>query len=471
VEREPVQRPEPAGGGGMLAEYFKFAERGTNLLTEARGGLTTFMVMVYIVFLNASILGDGFKLAADDPGRIALSAGTALIAGIMTIAMGAWANYPLALAAGLGINAIVAFSLTGRGLTPAGAMGVIVLEGLAVTVLVLVGFREAVMNAVPLALKRAIGAGIGLFILFIGFANGGLVQSGCSPFVPLPVCAGTLVTVSFPTTASQFVFLFGLALTVILWARRIRAALVISILGTTLVALAANVTKVPAGLTWTPNFSTLGSFDIGNVFSTLPLLTALLVIFAIMLTDFFDTMGTVTGVAAEAGLARPDGSVPGVGRVLIVDSIAAAVGGLGGVSSNTTYIESAAGVAEGAKTGFASIVTGVLFLLAILLAPLAGIIPGVATAPALVIVGYLMFTQVKDINVADLEDGFPALLTMILMPLTYDITVGIGAGFISWVVIKVVRGKIAEVHPLMWVVSIAFVVFFLQNWIQVVLPK
>jgi AGZA family xanthine/uracil permease-like MFS transporter len=264
--------------------------------------------------------------------------------------------------------------------------------------------------------------------------------------VPLPVCAGTLVTVNFPTTASQFVFLFGLALTVILWARRIRAALVISILGTTLVALAANVTKVPAGLTWTPNFSTLGSFDIGNVFSTLPLLTALLVIFAIMLTDFFDTMGTVTGVAAEAGLARPDGSVPGVGRVLIVDSIAAAVGGLGGVSSNTTYIESAAGVAEGAKTGFASIVTGVLFLLAILLAPLAGIIPGVATAPALVIVGYLM-------------------------PLTYDITVGIGAGFISWVVIKVVRGKIAEVHPLMWVVSIAFVVFFLQNWIQVVLPK
>ncbi len=455
----------------MIADYFKFAERGTDLLTEARGGLTTFMVMVYIVFLNASILGDGFKLAADDPGRIALSAGTALIAGIMTIAMGAWANYPFALAAGLGINAIVAFSLTGRGLTPQGAMGVIVLEGLAVTLLVLVGFREAVMNAVPLALKRAIGAGIGLFILFIGFANGGLVQSGCSPFVPLPVCAGTLVTVSFPTTAAQFVFLFGLALTAILWARRIRAALVISILGTTLVALAAGVTKIPGTLALTPNFSTLGSFDIGNVFTTLPLLTAILVIFAIMLTDFFDTMGTVTGVAAEAGLAREDGSVPGVGRVLIVDSLAAAVGGLGAVSSNTTYIESAAGVADGARTGFASVVTGVLFLLAILLAPLAGIIPGVATAPALVIVGYLMFTQVKDINVADIEDGFPALLTMILMPLTYDITVGIGAGFISWVLLKVVRGKVAEVHLLMWVVSIAFVVFFLQNWIQALLPK
>jgi AGZA family xanthine/uracil permease-like MFS transporter len=455
-----------SSGGGMIASYFKFAERKTDLLTEARGGLTTFMVMVYIVFLNASILGDGFGYAADDPRRVALSAGTALIAGIVTIAMGAFANYPFALAAGLGINAIVAFTLTGRGLSPAGAMGVIVLEGLAVTVLVLVGFREAVMNAVPLALKRAIGAGIGLFILFIGFANGGLIMSGCSPFVPLPVCAGTLVTVSFPATAAQFIFLFGLALTVILWVRKIKAALVISILGTTLVALAAGVTSIPSNLVLTPSFSTLGQFDLGQVFTVLPALTAVLVIFAIMLTDFFDTMGTVTGVASEAGLANEDGSVPGVGRVLIVDSLAAAIGGLGGVSSNTTYIESAAGVAEGARTGFAAVVTGVLFLLAIFLAPLAGIIPSVATAPALVVVGYLMFTQVKDIDVSDIEDGLPALLTMILMPLTYDITVGIGAGFISWVLIKVVRGKMREIHLLMWIVSIAFVVFFLQNWIQ-----
>jgi AGZA family xanthine/uracil permease-like MFS transporter len=190
-----------------------------------------------------------------------------------------------------------------------------------------------------------------------------------------------------------------------------------------------------------------------------------------MLVDFFDTMGTVTGVAAEAGLANEDGSVPGAGRVLLVDSVAAAVGGLAGVSSNTTYIESAAGVAEGARTGFASVVTGVLFLLAIFLAPLAGIIPGVATAPALVLVGYLMFTLVRDIDVGDIEDGFPALLTIILMPLTYEISVGIGAGFISWVLIKVVKGRIAEIHPLMWVVSIAFLVFFAQRWIESVLPK
>jgi AGZA family xanthine/uracil permease-like MFS transporter len=390
----------------------------------------------------------------------------------MTIAMGVVGNYPLALAAGLGINAIVAFGLTGRGLTPAGAMGVIVLEGLAVVVLVAVGFREAVMNAVPLALKRAIGAGIGLFILFIGFANGGLIQSGCSPFVPLTEgCAGTLVTVSFPTTVGQFVFLFGLALTIVLWALKVRAALVVSIIGTTIVALALNVAKVPTTMAWTPSFTTIGSFDLGNVFSVLGPLTAILVIFAIMLTDFFDTMGTVTGVAAEAGLARPDGSVPGVGRVLLVDSVAAAVGGLAGVSSNTTYIESAAGVADGGRTGFTSVVTGVLFLVAILLAPLANIIPTQATAPALVLVGYLMFTQVKDIDVNDLESGLPALLTMILMPLTYDITVGIGAGFMSWVLIKVAKGKIADVHPLMWVVSVAFLVFFMQSWIPQYLPK
>jgi AGZA family xanthine/uracil permease-like MFS transporter len=318
------------------------------------------------------------------------------------------------------------------------------------------------MNAVPLSLKRAIGTGIGLFILFIGFHNGGLVTAAEGPRPVFP---------AFPVEVGQFVFLFGLAMTFVLYALKVRAALVISIIGTTIVALAAGVASVPSTLTWTPNFSTLGQFDVGNVFSVLGPLTAALVIFAILLTDFFDTMGTITGVSAEAGLAEPDGSVPGVGRLLLVDSAAAAVGGLAGVSSNTTYIESAAGVAEGGRTGFTSVVTGVLFLLAILLAPLAGIIPTQATAPALVLVGYLMFVQVKDIDVTELEDGLPALLTMILMPLTFDISVGIGAGFISWVLIKVARGKVAEVHPLMWVVSIAFLVFFAQEWIPQYLPQ
>lgn len=437
-----------------IATYFRFAERKTDLGTEIRAGLTTFMVMAYIIFVNPSILSN----AGIDPA--AAAAATALVAGIMTIAMGVFANYPIALAAGLGLNAIVAFTLVlGLGLTPAGAMGVIVIEGIVITVLVLVGFREAIMNAVPLALKRAIGVGIGLFILTIGFVNGGIVVQG----------EGTPVTIAFPNSPGAFVFLIGLLLTIALYVLKIRAALIISILVTTLIAFVAGVTSIPSNLVLTPSFSTLGTFDVTEVFAKVGLVTAGLTIFAIMLSDFFDTMGTVTGIAAEAGLARDDGSVPGVGRVLLVDSVAAIAGGAAGISSNTSYIESAAGVAEGGRTGFASVITGVLFLLAIVLAPVAGIIPPQATAPALVLVGYLMFTLVRDIPVADTDEGIPALLTMLLMPLTYDITVGIGAGFISWVLIRVVRGRIADVHPLMWIVTAAFIVFFLRDWIDAVI--
>jgi AGZA family xanthine/uracil permease-like MFS transporter len=456
MERDEV--PEESG----LGRFFHFRERGTTLGTEIRAGVTTFMVMAYILFVNGSILTGGFEATgqADPAWDLAtVAAATALVAGVMTIAMGIISNYPFALAAGLGINAIVAFALTGRGLSPAGAMGVIVIEGVVVTLLVLAGLREAIMNAVPISLKRAIGVGIGLFILFIGFANGGLIKSN----VP-----GTLVTVSFPTEPAQWVFLAGLLITIVLYVLKVKAALVISILATTVLALLVGVTSIPAGndLIATPRFDTLGRFDVTEVFSVLPLVTALLVIFAILLTDFFDTMGTVTGVAHEAGLARADGSVPNVSRPLLVDSVAAFAGGAAGISSNTTYIESAAGVADGGRTGMTSVVTGVLFLLAILLSPIALIVPAAATAPALVLVGYLMFTLIKDIPVADVEDGLPALLTMILMPLTYDITVGIGAGFISWVLIKAVRGKAAEVHWLMWLVAIAFLVFFAQDWIN-----
>ncbi len=458
---QPMERDEVPEESG-LGRFFHFRERGTTLGTEIRAGVTTFMVMAYILFVNGSILTGGFEATgqADPAWDLAtVAAATALVAGVMTIAMGIISNYPFALAAGLGINAIVAFALTGRGLSPAGAMGVIVIEGVVVTLLVLAGLREAIMNAVPISLKRAIGVGIGLFILFIGFANGGLIKSN----VP-----GTLVTVAFPTEPAQWVFLAGLLITIVLYVLKVKAALVISILATTVLALLVGVTSIPAGndLIATPRFDTLGRFDVTEVFSVLPLVTALLVIFAILLTDFFDTMGTVTGVAHEAGLARADGSVPNVSRPLLVDSVAAFAGGAAGISSNTTYIESAAGVADGGRTGMTSVVTGVLFLLAILLSPIALIVPAAATAPALVLVGYLMFTLIKDIPVADVEDGLPALLTMILMPLTYDITVGIGAGFISWVLIKAVRGKAAEVHWLMWLVAIAFLVFFAQDWIN-----
>ena len=449
IERRTVT--QPAEPRGFLDGYFKLTERGTTVGTEVRAGLTTFMVMSYIIFVNPSILSAaGLDLAA-------VAAGTALVAGVLSIAMGLVANYPIALAAGLGINGAVAFGLIlSQGLTPAGAMGVIVLEGLVVTLLVLVGLREAVMNAVPLALKRAIGVGIGLFILFIGLVDAELIVNAPDASGPVPV------QFIFPNTPALGVFLFGLLITIILFVRRIPGALILSIIITTIVALITQVQPFPEQLAITPNFGTLGQFDLGNVFVTLGVLAALLTIFSFMLTDFFDTMGTATGIVEQAGLTDERGRVPGIGRLLLVDSLGAAAGGAAGISSNTSYIESAAGVAEGGRTGLTAVVVGILFLLAIFLSPLATVVPFVATGPVLVVVGYLMATLIRDINFVDVEEGIPALLTLILMPLTFSITIGIGAGFITYVVIKAALGKFGEIHPLMWLVALAFVVYFAQ---------
>lgn len=437
----------PSGGSG-LDSFFKLTERGTNIATEVRAGLATFLVMAYIIFVNPSILG----AAGMDPGAVA--AGTALVAGILCIAMGVVANYPLAMAAGLGINAALAFGLVlGSGLSPAGAMGVIVLEGIVVTILVVVGLREAIMDAVPASLKYAIGVGIGLFILFIGFVNGGLIAQG----------DGVPVEFVFPNSAGAALTLIGLVITVVLYARKITGALVISIVLTTIIGVIMGVQSIPDSFTASPDFSTLGQFDLGEVFTVLGTLTALLTVFSFMLTDFFDTMGTATAIVEQAELTDEDGKIPNVGKLLFVDSIGAALGGAAGVSSNTSYIESSAGVAEGGKTGLTAVVVGVLFLLSIFLAPVAGIIPAQATAPVLILVGFLMCSLIKDIDFTDFEEGMPALLAIILMPLTYSITVGIGAGFVMYVLIKAVKGKASQVPVLMWVVAAAFVVYFAQT--------
>jgi AGZA family xanthine/uracil permease-like MFS transporter len=443
---DTVDRKQSSSGGSGLDSYFKLSERGTSVGTEIRAGFTTFLVMAYIIFLNPIILGEaGFDAAA-------VSAGTALVAGLLCILMGVVANVPLAMAAGLGINAAVAFGLVlGQGLTPAGAMGVIVLEGLVVTLLVVVGLREAIMNAVPLSLKRSIGAGIGLFILFIGFVDAGLIAPGT------PV-----VQFVFPNTDGAWLALIGLLITVVLFVRKVRGALILSILITAAIGLAMGVATVPDSFSVTPSFATLGDFDLGNVFDQLGLVAALLTIFSFMLTDFFDTVGTATGIAEQAELTDEDGNIPGVGKLLLVDSVGAVAGGAAGVSSNTSYIESAAGVAEGGRTGLTAVVVGVLFLIAIFLSPLASLIPTQAAAPVLILVGFLMSGLIKGIDFDDVEEGFPALLTIILMPLTFSITVGIGAGFVMFTLIKVVKGKAGEVHPLMWVVAVAFLVYFGQ---------
>jgi len=466
----------------FLESYFKIAERGSTVEREIRGGIVTFFTMAYIIVLNPLILGfaqdhDGkFLGGGSEPNLTAIAAGTALVAGVMTILMGVVANYPLALATGLGLNAFLAFAVASQ-MTWADAMGLIVLEGLVILVLVLTGFRTAVFHAVPAQLKIAISVGIGLFIALIGFVDAGWVRR-------IPDAAQTTVPVQLGPSGSlagwpALVFAFGLVLVVVLWVKKVRGSILISILVTTVVAIivesignfgagsaknptgwSLNVPDWPDKIVDTPKFDTVFHFSLFGSFQNAGVVTALLLVFTLMLADFFDTMGTMTAIGAEAGLLDEEGVPPNTERILVVDSIAAAAGGVAGVSSNTSYIESASGVGEGARTGLASVVTGVLFLLSMVLAPLVKIIPSEAAVPALVLVGFLMMQQVKGIDWDDLEIAIPAFLTIVLMPFTYSITVGIGAGFVAYVVIKIARGKIGEIHALMWVVAALFVLYF-----------
>jgi adenine/guanine/hypoxanthine permease len=478
--RSAGARPKAGGVDG----FFKITERGSTLSAEIRGGVVTFFTMAYIIVLNPLILGfapdaDGNFLgggSGDGSNLAAIAAGTALVAGVMTILMGVVANYPLALATGLGLNAFVAFAIASQ-MTWADAMGLVVLEGLVILVLVLTGFREAVFHAVPAQLKIAISVGIGLFIALIGFVDAGFVRRmPDAANSPVPVQLGPDGQLAgWPT----FVFVVGLALVIALWVLRVKGAILISILATTVLAIVVeavggfgsaqdnptggwylNVPGLPDTLVDVPEFATLGEFSLLGSFQSVGVVSALLLVFTLLLADFFDTMGTMTAIGAEAGLLDEEGTPPNTERILIVDSVAAAAGGAAGVSSNTSYIESASGVGDGARTGLASVVTGVLFLFSILLSPLVNIIPSEAAVPALVLVGFLMMQQIKVISWDDLEIAIPAFLTIVLMPFTYSITVGIGAGFLTYVLVKAVRGKAAEIHVLMWVVSAMFAVYF-----------
>jgi adenine/guanine/hypoxanthine permease len=468
-------RPDRTGG---LEGFFHLRERGTTVRTEIIAGFATWLTMAYILFVNPYILGlvadrDGTSLAFPQVLTV-----TALVAGVMTILMGVVGNYPFGIAAGLGLNAFVAFTLVGTfQLSWPEAMGVIVIEGLIITGLVLTGFRQAVLNAIPMDLKRAIGIGIGLFIMFIGLTVGCTAAEGCKGIVVTG--GGTPVALNTDlTTLRILVFAIGLGLTSALVARRTRGALLIGIVVTTVVATVINeiwgdgliwasvgpgVAQTPSDVVASPDFSLVGNFSISGVFDAVTFMTAVALILSVMLSDFFDTMGTVIGIGGEAGLLDEKGRLPGINKVLLVDSLAAAAGGAASASSNTTYIESAAGVSEGGRTGLTAVVVGALFLLSLFFSPLAGVIPPEATAPVLVIVGYFMMRLVKDIDWADPGIGIPALLTIGLMPFTFSITNGVGAGFISYTVIQVLRGRWNQVHWLMYLVSGVFVWYFLRG--------
>ena len=467
--------------------WFEMSARGSTYSREVRGGFVTFFTMAYIVVLNPLIIGTAKDMNGEFVGGTTdvvtsiatVTAVTALVAGVMTILMGALGRFPIAIAAGLGLNGFVAFTLAPQ-MTWADAMGLVVLEGLLILLLVLTGFRSAVFTAVPEQLKYAIGVGIGMFITIIGLVDSGIVRTG----VPLITFGIFGELQGWPI----FTFCFGLLLTIILVVRKVKGAILIGILATTVLAIVIeaiagvgaknadnplgwglNVPKVPDQLISTPDLSLLGQFNLFGSFQVIGVVAAILAIFSLMLSDFFDTMGTAFGLATEAELLDDEGQIPHFESILVVDSLAAAAGGMASASSNTAYIESAAGIGEGARTGIASLVTGALFLVAMLFSPLVTIVPYEAATPALVVVGFLMMTQIRHIDFTDYSIGIPAFLTIVLMPFTYSITNGIGAGFVTWVVIKVATGRIRDVNWLMWVISMAFLVYFCIYPLEVLL--
>lgn len=455
-----------ASSTGWLERKFKLRELGTSISTEIMAGLTTFMVMAYIIFVNSDVLtlnGAG-PLTAPQVATV-----TCLVAGVMSIAMGLYSNRAIAIAPGLGLNAIVAFTLVGAmGLSFPEAMGVVVTEGLVITLLVVTGIRRYILEMIPLVLKKAISVGIGAFVLLLGLRSAGLIVffGGAEP---VGSSVGRLDLARLQTWPI-FVALVGFLVMIILLARGVKAAIFFGILAATITAyiVPGDVASFPSNPFSGPDFSLVGKFSFGYV-SKLGILTSILVVISLMLSDFFDTMGTLIGVGAQAGYLTEDGELPEAEKPLLIDSIAAMVGGMVSSSSATSYIESTAGVAAGGRSGLVVVVSGLCFLIVMPFVGLVGAIPAAATAPALIVVGLMMMSSLADdeqghhvIDWTDMEQSFPIGLTMLMMPMTMNITYGIGVGFISYVVIKLARGKVRDLNPALLTVAVLFLAYFMR---------
>ncbi|MGW0485711.1 NCS2 family permease [Nonomuraea sp. NPDC003214] len=455
----------------MLDRFFELSGRGTTVGREVRGGVTTFMAMAYIILLNPIILAGAQDVTGAKLTIAQLTTSTALAAAISTLLMAVVGNAPFGLAAGLGLNAVVAYQAAPF-MTWAQAMGLVVLEGFVIILLAVTGLRTLIMNAIPLALKHAISVGIGLFIALIGLVDAGFVAAGSGTPVQL---GATGHLTGWPVA----VFCFGLLLMIVLYVRRTPAAILISIAVTAALAVLVNsvaeiepgawgvvTPHLPERLVAAPDFGLVGQFDLFGGFARAGVVTATVVLFTLVLSGFFDAMGTIIGVSDEAGMVDQVGRVPRLGRILTVDGVAGVVGGVSSSSANTVFVESAAGVGEGARTGLASVCTGALLALTLLFTPLAAVVPAAAAAPALVLVGALMMTLSRNVPWQDLELAVPAFLTIALMPFTYSITNGVGAGVISYTLIKAARGKFAEIPWLLWIVSLVFLAYFGINGLE-----
>ncbi|MBB2988692.1 AGZA family xanthine/uracil permease-like MFS transporter [Mycolicibacterium iranicum] len=456
--------------------FFEITARQSTLGTEIRGGVVTFIAMAYIVVLNPIILSGSADVTGAKLDFAQVSATTSLAAGVMTILFGLVARLPFALAAGLGINSFLATTVVGS-LTWAEAMGLVVINGLIIVLLAVTGLRRLVFDAVPMQLKLAITAGIGLFILFIGLVDAGFIASTGVPSPPVGLGAGGAGSIS---TVPTLVFVLTLVLTGALVIRQVRGGILIGLVAGTIVAVVieaiwhlGSAVDNPGGWSLSvpslsgspfslPDLSLVGEFSL-NSFSRIGVLAAVMLVFTLVFANFFDAMGTMTGLSREAGLSDDKGTFPRLRSALVVEGAGAVVGGATSSSSNTVFIESGAGIEEGARTGLANVVTGVLFLAAMFISPLASIVPTEVAAAALVIVGAMMVSQLRHIDLSEFSVALPVVLTVAVMPFSYSIANGIGVGFIAWVLMRTAAGKFREVSPLLWVVAAGFGVYFART--------
>lgn len=456
--------------------FFEITARQSTVGTEIRGGLVTFIAMAYIIVLNPIILSSPKDVTGQSLDFAQVSTTTALAAGTMTILFGLIARLPFAFAAGLGINSFLATTVVGE-LTWAEAMGLVVINGIIIVLLAVTGLRRLIFDAVPMPLKLAITAGIGLFILFIGLVDSGFISSTKLASPPVGLGAGGLGSL---TTVPTLVFVVTLLLTGILVSRRVRGGILIGLVAGTVLAVVieaiwhlGSATEKPGGWSLSvptlsgspfavPDLGLVGEFSL-NSFSRIGVIAAVILIFTLVFANFFDAMGTMTGLSREAGLSDAQGTFPRLKSALIVEGAGAVVGGATSSSSNTVFIESGAGIEEGARTGLANLVTGVLFLAAMFVSPLASIVPTEVAAAALVIVGAMMVSHLRHIELSEFSVALPVVLTVAVMPFSYSIANGIGVGFISWVVMRTAAGKVREISPLLWVVAAGFAIYFARS--------
>ncbi|WP_067197778.1 NCS2 family permease [Microbacterium sp. XT11] len=462
----PSPAPAATEPASALDRFFEITKRGSTIGTEIRGGLVTFVTMAYIVILNPVILATP-DVNGDTLAGPAVAAATALTAGVMTILFGLVTRLPFAFAAGLGINAFLAFSVVGSVTWPE-AMALVMINGVIIVLLAATGLRKLIFDAVPVQLKLAITVGIGLFIAFIGFVNSGFVSSTLNPSPPVGLGVDGSVA-----SVETLLFVLTLLIGGVLIALRVKGAILIALVGGTVLAAVVNLIW-PFGLDFgftgsivsLPDLSLVGNVSFGFDLTKVSVVALVMFVFTLLFSNFFDAMGTMTGLAKEADLADEKGDFPRIKSALIVEGVGAIAGGGTSSSSATVFVESGAGIGEGARTGFATTITGVLFLLAMFFTPLTSLVPGQVAAAALVLVGAMMLSQIKNIDLSDFRVLLPVFLTVTVMPMTYSIANGIGAGFVSWIVVNALSGRAKTIHPLLWVVGVGFVLFFARGPIE-----